>query len=211
MFSQPRFKCKRAGTGVAFRTFDDVLKPMNKGGVPVAHRDFSTVVTVFDTRGQAEAAIDELHHARFAHEQIGIVSPGGRVADARTPTERVEDKAANGAVSGAITGGAVGAVAGALAVGLIPGIGPAVAGGILTGIILGGATGAAAGSYLGPFIALGLSEDELRHVQCELKAGRTIVAVKAEERVAEATTILHSHGGYQVSAFSSPPVGAGTR
>jgi hypothetical protein len=173
----------------------------------VAHADFSTVVTVFDTRGQAEAAIDELHHAGFTHKQVGLVAPSGTVTEATTPTETVENEAAGGAVTGAVTGGAVGAVAGALVTGLIPGIGPVLAGGILTGIILGGATGAAFGSYLGPFVALGLSKDELDHIDRELKAGRTIVAVKADDRVAEATTILHGHGGYNVSPSSCAHAG----
>jgi hypothetical protein len=156
----------------------------------------STMVTaVFDDRGKAESAIDNLWHAGFRHDQIGILTPGGSVAEATTATEKTEENAAEGAVTGAAAGGAIGAVAGALATALIPGVGPVLAGGILTGLVLGGAAGAAAGSYLGPFVALGFSEDEAQQYQSELKAGRTIVTVRAEDRAADAVTILRSHGG----------------
>jgi hypothetical protein len=148
------------------------------------------VVGVFPNRGWAERAIDELHHAGFALEQIGVVMPGGRVAEAHTGTEVLEDNAGRGAVTGAVTGGAVGAVAGALATGLIPGIGPILAGGLLVGILGGAAAGAALGTFAGPFIALGLSEDEARHYEREFQAGRSIIVVRAGDRDGLARDIL---------------------
>jgi hypothetical protein len=153
------------------------------------------VTAVFDDRGKAESAIDNLWHAGFRHDQVGVLMPSGRVAEATTATEKTEENAASGAVTGAATGGAIGAVAGALATAFIPGIGPVLAGGILTGAVLGGAAGAAAGSYLGPFVALGFSKDEAERYHGELKAGRTIVLVRPEDRAADAVTILRSHGG----------------
>jgi hypothetical protein len=155
----------------------------------------TTVTAVFDDRGKAESAIDNLWHAGFRHDQIGILTPSGQVAEATTATEKTEENAAEGALTGAAAGGAIGAVAGALATALIPGVGPVLAGGILTGTILGGAAGAAAGSYLGPFVALGFSKEEADRYHSELKAGRTFVMVRAEGRAADAVTILRSHGG----------------
>jgi hypothetical protein len=167
----------------------------------------SLVTAVFDTRGKAESAIDNLWHAGFRHDQIGILTPGGHVAEATTSTEKTEEKAATGAVTGAAAGGAIGAVAGALAAAFIPGVGPVLAGGIVTGLVLGGAAGAAAGSYLGPFLALGLSEDEARRYHSELKAGRTIVMVRAQDRAADAVTILRSHGGQTESTSAHGATG----
>lgn len=155
----------------------------------------SMVTAVFDNRGQAEAAIDNLWHAGFRHDQIGIVMPSGRVTEATTATESTEENAAEGAVTGAAAGGTFGALVGATAAAVIPGVGPVLAGGILTGLVLGGAAGAAVGSYLGPFVALGFSKADAQRCQSELKAGRTIVTVKAEDRAADAVTILRSHGG----------------
>ncbi len=153
---------------------------------------------VFERPGQAESAIDELVHAGFSEEQIGIVAPGGRTVQASTATERVEDSAADGAVTGTVAGGALGAIVGGLVAGLVPGIGPILAGGILTGVVLGGATGATAGSWIGPFIALGMTEDQAVHFESELRAGRTVVVVQTPERREEAHLILERHGGHPV-------------
>ncbi len=159
----------------------------------------STVIAVFDQRAQAESAIDDLWHAGFRHDQIGIASPGQPVTEAQTPTGAREDTAAKGAATGAVTGGAVGAIAGTLVLTMVPGIGTVLAGGLLAGILGSTAAGAAVGSYLGPFVAMGFSEDQARQYHRELKAGRTLVAVQAGDRQAEAITILHSHGGRNAS------------
>jgi Heat induced stress protein YflT len=167
----------------------------------------SLVAAVFDNRGKAEAAVDNLWHAGFRHDQIGILMPGGGVAEATTATEKTEENAAEGAVTGAATGGAIGALVGGLAAAFIPGVGPVLAGGILTGVVLGGAAGAAAGSYLGPFLALGFSEDQAHRYHRELKAGRTVVTVRAEDRAADAVAILRSHGGQTESTSAHGATG----
>jgi hypothetical protein len=156
------------------------------------------IIAVFADRGRAESAIDDLWHARFRHDQIGIATPGHGVTEATTPIGRAEDKAAQGASTGAITGGAVGAVVGAAAVATIPGIGPILAGGTLAGILAsvagGAAAGAAVGTYLGPFVAMGLSDEEARRYGRELHAGRTILTVDPDGREEEALQILRDHG-----------------
>jgi hypothetical protein len=133
--------------------------------------------------------------------------PGGQEREATTATEKTEENAAGGAVTGAAAGGALGAVVGALVAAFIPGVGPVLAGGILTGLVFGGAAGAAVGSYLGPFVALGFSEDDARHYDEALKAGRTVVTVRAEDRAADAVTILRSHGGKTTSTSVHGAVG----
>jgi hypothetical protein len=160
------------------------------------------VVGVFPDRGRAESAIDELWHAGFHKDQIGIVIPGHGVHEATTATESLEEKAAGGATTGAITGGAIGAVLGAVVIAVAPGIGPVIAGGMLAGIaasVVGGAAaGAAVGTFLGPFIALGISEEDARRYQGELAAGRTVLVVQPRERAREAITILSEHGPLEV-------------
>src|SRR5262249_50089358 len=140
-------------------------KPPNScwKGTLMPTKRHSFVAVVFDVPGQAETAIDELRHAGFRLDQIGILAPGGQVHEAVTPIEEREEEAAMGAAIGAVAGGAAGTALGALAVALIPGIGPVLTGGIFTGILLGGAAGAAAGSYAGPFIALGFSDLDADH------------------------------------------------
>ena len=118
----------------------------------------SVVWGIFDTRGQAETAIDKLWHAGFSHEQVGWAGPGEPMTEAETPMGKVEEAASKGAV------------------------------------IAGAAAGAAGGVYLGPFIAMGLSEQESREYAQALREGRTIVAVRAGDRAAEATSILRRQG-----------------
>src|SRR5262245_1282994 len=157
------------------------------------------LVAVFEERGPAMAAIDELEHAGFRRDQIGLATPGGPVHEAITPTHCREEKAADGAAAGAVTGGVAGALGGALAAALIPGVGPILAGGFLAGILAGTVGGAAAGatlgSWIGPFVAMGVSEDDVHRYGRELQAGRTIVIVKPEDRRDQAERILHDHGG----------------
>jgi hypothetical protein len=155
----------------------------------------SAVVALFKDRGHAEMAIDDLHHAGFTDDQVGILTPRGELTEASTPTDRSEENAADGAVAGAVTGGVTGAVAGALAATLIPGVGTVLAGGILTATVLGGAAGAAGGSYLGPFIAMGFSKEEATAYEQHLKSGCTIAAVRPGERFNDAVQILREHGG----------------
>ncbi len=157
------------------------------------------LVAVFDERSHAYAAIDELEHAGFRSDQIGLATPGGSVHEAQTPISRREDEAAEGAAVGVVTGGVAGAVGGALAAALIPGVGPILAGGFLAGILAGtvggAAAGAALGGWIGPFMAMGVSEHDAHRYSSELKAGRTLVIVKPEGRHEEVAQILHDHGG----------------
>ena len=161
----------------------------------MAFSNAATMVAVFEDRGHAEMAIDELLHQGFSADQVGIVMPHGEVREAHTPTERSEERAAEGAVAGAVTGGVAGAVAGALATALIPGVGAVLAGGMLTGILLGSAAGAAGGGYVGPFVALGFSSEEETEYEQHLKAGRTVVVVRPEDQANDAVQILREHGG----------------
>ena len=55
----------------------------------------SLVAAVFDNRGKAESAIDNLWHAGFRHDQIGILTPGRGVTEATTATEKTEENGRN--------------------------------------------------------------------------------------------------------------------
>jgi hypothetical protein len=173
----------------------------------MATTDRSTVVGVFQDWGWAERAIDELHHAGFTDREIGILTPGGLVAPALTPTGVLEKNAGDAAVRGAISGGTIGALAGAVATGLIPGVGPVIAGGLLLGILGGAAAGAALGTFAAPFIALGVSEDEARHYHDQFAAGRTILVVRAGDRAAEAREILRRFEGAVREDLPAPVAG----
>jgi Heat induced stress protein YflT len=156
----------------------------------------STVVGVFENRLQAEQAIDELHHAGFADNQIGYALRGEHSEKGLEPPH---EETRNEAATGAISGGIFGAIVGALAALLLPGIGPVLAGGILVAALGGAAIGAAAGGVLGALMDLGVTEEEARYYENEFKNGRTIVAVltgEDRERANQAREILHRHGAF---------------
>lgn len=159
-----------------------------------------SLVAVFARRRQAEAAIDELWHAGFARDRIGMVLPGENAKQATTVTASAEDRAAEGAVTGAVAGGAVNALAGAIAVATLPGLGALLVGGALTGI----ATGAALGSFAGPFVALGFSQRLAQQYEDAFRAGRSLVLVRAEDDVDKALTILKSHGPVSIETTGQP-------
>jgi hypothetical protein len=156
----------------------------------------STIAASFPTHDQAEAAIEELWHSGFAHEDIGIAGPSDTLRKAQTAGGALDESGGHGAAIGAATGGVAGALVGGLVAALLPGIGMVLTGGLLVEDILATATGAAAGGFLGPFVALGLSSDEAKHFSGELKAGRTIVVVKTELRAPDALEIFHRHAGH---------------
>jgi hypothetical protein len=169
------------------------------GGLSIMPQTTSqAVIGVFDTYGQAERATDSLRHAGFAHEDIGVASPGEAIHPDRCPTAQLEHTAGEGAVTGAVTGSLVGAVAGALVLGLVPGLGTVIAGGLLAGIVGGAAAGAALGGFAGPFLALGLSSEKASQYENEIREGRTLVAVQAGNRAAEAGKILQRLGGNSI-------------
>ena len=163
-----------------------------------------SVIGIFSNRDKAEAAVDQLWHAGFRKEQIGLAAPGEDLHRATTPTEGVEEKAADGAVVGAVSGSAVGAVAGALIAATVPGIGPVLAGGLLAGLISGAAAGAALGTFAGPFVAMGFSEMQAKRYATALRTGRTVVIARVPDRADKALMILESNGPEHAEIIARP-------
>ena len=68
----------------------------------MARMDRTTVVGVFQDRGDAEHAIDDLHRAGFTDEQIGFVAHGGGHT---TTADHETSNAGEGAVGGMLAHG----------------------------------------------------------------------------------------------------------
>jgi hypothetical protein len=102
--------------------------------------------------------------------------------------------------------GAAGAGLAALAFtsGLIPVLGPITAAGTLAAALLGAASGAAAGGLVGALIGLGLSEEDAKYYEDEVRKGRTLVTVDAGARSDDAWGILRHHGGYNRETAAEP-------
>lgn len=167
----------------------------------------STVIGVFETRGQGHRAVEELRRAGFADSHITMVMHrDDHTADVTdmdaakaaqvTGEHKAGEGAAIGAAVGVVSGGAL-----ALALGFIPGIGPVLSMGTLAATVfgVGAAIGAAGGGIIGALIGADIPEEEARFYEGELKAGRVLVGVSAEERAEEARAILDRCGGYHAS------------
>ena len=169
-------------------------------------RDMSgrkAIAGLFETREEAERAIDELKALGIRGDQIGVA-----MHDKAAQGELAQEtgtKAAEGATSGAVGGGLLGGVlgflvgAGALA---IPGVGPVIAGGMLASAlgvaggtaVAGAGIGAAAGGITGALVGMGIPDEEAKHFEGGFKSGGILVTVGGG-RTMEALAVLERNGG----------------
>jgi len=143
-----------------------------------------TVAGVFNSRQDAERAIQGLRSAGIVQDRVAFLIPGttDRAVEAAVPTTETEQPGMGTAMGGTVGGGigvAGGASLGAAAASLlVPGVGPVIAGGIIGAALLGiggAATGAAAGAALEKSLADGIPHDELYVYEDALRKGRSVV------------------------------------
>lgn len=162
-----------------------------------------TVTGLFDTYGDAEAAVSNLEAAGIPSTDISIVSNNG---DGRYTTDdsNVAEGAGTGAGIGAGIGGAGGLLAG-LGLLAIPGVGPVVAAGWLAATAAGAAAGAvvggATGGIIGALTESGVSESDA-HVYAEgVRRGGSLVTARVDDaRQTEAEAILKGSNWVDVAA-----------
>jgi len=167
----------------------------------MTNNERSTVVGLFQTREDAQCAVEGLKRLGLDENNIGFAMRDSEntITDTTT-TDRSTADAGEGAVGGAVAGGLLGAVLGAAAALLIPGVGPIVAGGILASALGGAAIGAAAGGLLGALTSMGVPEEEARYYDQEFQSGRIVVTARADRYYDRATQIMRECGAYNVNA-----------
>jgi hypothetical protein len=158
----------------------------------------SAVVGVFNSRGEADRAVDELLRNGYSRDQIGVVA---RNADGKVTSQRADEgNAGEGAAIGAATGaGVAGLVSLGISFGVIPAIGPILAVGPLAAALISAAGGAAAAGLAGALIGWGVPEEEANFYESEVKAGRYVVTIKDADDSDAAWKILHRGGAYNYS------------
>jgi len=170
-----------------------------------------TVAGIFQSREQAEKAIQQIHFIGVRNDRIALLTPNTttQAAERAVPTADSEQpgigKAMGGTVGGAmgIAGGAsLGAAAASV---LVPGVGPVIAGAILGAAILGAGgtvTGMAAGEALEEGLVSGLPHDELYLYEDAVKKGRSVVIafVEHEEMVERTRVALKNAGAESINA-----------
>jgi len=161
-----------------------------------------TAVCAFNDRAEAQKAVAALKSANFRDSEIGVVTQK-HDQDGNATVDASGSKAATGAGIGLATGAGVGTLwALGIAAAVFPPLG-VVAGGTLMAVLASAAAGAAAAGLAGALIGLGLPENEAKYFEGEIKAGRTLVTVKAAGRYDEALNILRQSGGYDMSVKRS--------
>jgi uncharacterized protein (TIGR02271 family) len=154
----------------------------------------ATVIGMFATRSEAEAALRDLRAAGFKDDKIGLIA---RNASGEMVDESGDTYADEGAVAGAVAGAGVGTLVGlGVLAGVVPVIGPAIVAGTLGTILTNAVGGAAVAGLAGALIGWGIPEDDAAYYESEVKAGRFLVTVDAGTRKDEAWAIIHRHGGY---------------
>jgi len=162
----------------------------------------TTAVGVFTDPIEARRAVDDLKRAGFRDDQIGIITHKSDERHATTD-QATGSKVAEGAAVGAAAGAGVGALwALGIAAAIFPPLG-VVAGGTLMAVLASAGAGAAVASLVGALVGLGIPEEEATFYEGEVKAGRTLVTVKADGRYDEVITIFRRHNGYDMATRAS--------
>lgn len=165
------------------------------------------VVALFDTRMDAQRAIDSLESRGYDATSVGYLDrdQGGEAdADAGTQGKAI-DEGAKGIAGGAVGGAAVGAGAGLLAsagLALIPGVGPFLAAGTLLGTLGATAAGAAGGAVLGGAAGtiFGATTDDAHatYYRRGVDQGGSLVTVNVNGDASEVASVLRDSGAKKV-------------
>src|SRR3954447_621183 len=137
------------------------------------------VVGIFETRTEAERAIQRMKEMGIAPEAISIAMRDAGEASALVDTTGAHDMAGEGATAGAVSGAAVGTLVGLALVGstfILPGIGTFLVGGPLAAALTGAGVGAASGGILGALVGAGIPEHEATHFASGMEQGNTLVS-----------------------------------
>jgi hypothetical protein len=150
---------------------------------------------VFESRGSAERARDDLIAAGIPSDKIEIVTPEDSARPFPTehapPKLRERGDAALGGLIGCIIGCLLGTL---LATGAFPGTTPLMGDGGGLSAVLGAIVGIVIGGAIGAVIAWAIAADQESFYAHEIQAGRTVLLVHSRDREADAVTVLRRNG-----------------
>lgn len=164
------------------------------------------VVGLFETRADAEEAIQRLRRSGIQPEGISVAMKQTSEASgpdvAREPhlaeATATEDLAGEGTAVGAVSGAAVGTLVGLLVAGstfVLPGLGTFLIAGPLFSALTGAGVGAASGGVLGALVGSGIPEEEASHYASDVESGRVILVARVEDRDAAAARVIFDEEG----------------
>ncbi len=161
---------------------------------------------VFDSRDEAQRAIEELRSAGVRESSISVIGQHGEHSSADANDDD-DDVNKSGAVKGALTGAGIGGLLGVAAL-AIPGVGPlAAAGAIAASAIpeaaaIGAGVGALTGGVSGLLTKHGVSDDDATYYEDRINQGGIFVSVDTGDAGVDAQTardILYRCGGHSAN------------
>jgi uncharacterized membrane protein len=168
----------------------------------------NVISAVFDSRSEAEAAVQELRSAGVDTSSLSVVGRDEERTTVRDGDGQVtDDDAGEDAVKGALGGAGLGAILGIAAL-AIPGVGPlAAAGAIASSAIpgaaaIGAGAGAVAGGLGGYLKDHGVSEEDANYYEGRINEGGIFVSVDGSNNSVPAEQvreILMRNGGHSAS------------
>jgi hypothetical protein len=163
------------------------------------------VVGIFETRNEAESAIQRLKASGIGTETISIAMKATHAAGELAESAGVEDMSGEGAAAGIVSGAAVGLLVGLAVAGstfVLPGVGTFLVGGPLAAALTGAGIGAASGGLLGALIGAGVPEHEAQHYATGVEQGHILVSADVDDsaaplvrRIFEEEGSQRTHGG----------------
>jgi len=156
------------------------------------------VVGMFETRAEAERAIERLKASGIGIESISVAMKDQVEEADFSAVTGAHDLSSEGAAAGAVSGAAVGTIVGLALVGstlVLPGVGTILVGGPLAAALTGAGIGAASGGMLGALIGAGIPEHEAEHYATGIEQGQIILAAQVPEaREADVRRIFEEEG-----------------
>jgi hypothetical protein len=158
-----------------------------------------TIVGVFNSVQDANAAVRELEAQGISRDEISVVANKNAAGyDSMEDRDKTSDVVADAGIGAAIggVGGLLLSAAGALT---IPVIGPILAAGPIAAALTGAGIGAAAGGLIGALTESGVPEEDAKYYAEGVRRGDVLVTVKADGSKADRVSdILDGHNAVDV-------------
>ncbi len=163
----------------------------------------TAVYGIYQTRTDAEGAVDELINNGFRSEDISVLMADnvGTKDFAHEKHTKAPEGATTGGVVGGLTGGTLGLLAGLGAL-AIPGVGPLIAAGPIVAALAGAGAGGTVGGLIGALIGAGIPEFEAKRYEGMIKEGGVLLSVHCDNSdwVKNAKSLLERTGARDISS-----------
>jgi len=166
-----------------------------------------SIVAIYESHTQAEAAIRAIHQAGLDVKKLSIVGKDFTTEEQASGFYNAGDRMKFWGTRGAFWGSMWGLLFGT-GLFFIPAIGPIVAMGPLVGWIVGALEGAAVGGAAGVLAAalssIGIPKDSVVKYELEVKAGKYLVLARGSaDEIERARGVLKTTGASQLAAHAA--------